>query len=110
MILAHHHIDEVPRVGGKNPVGFVGILKIDDIEIIAQLLAHQRDRVNPITRNVGDIERDQFFDSVWSYQRHMPQDQSAPVMPDEYSAFQLECVEQPDEIRDEFIHAVLIDA
>ena len=60
------------RISSKSAVGFIRVLKVDDIKFIAEFSSKYFDRINGEARKVRDVEYDQFLDAFGCQHRHMP--------------------------------------
>ena len=95
------------RVVRESIVGFIRVLKIDDVEIIAESVAHNLDGIVARAREMGDIQNDQFFDDLGCQHGHLPEQERTPVVTDEYSAVEVQRVQQTAHIRDQFAGTVI---
>jgi hypothetical protein len=98
-----------PGVGRERFVSLVRILEVDDIEVIAEALAHNRDRIGRRPRPVRNVEDRLLFYPLRAQETHVPEHESPPVMADEYRSFQLQCIEKTGHIANEFVDVIVAD-
>ena len=108
--LAHEGVEGLLDPAAEDPVGLArGVLELDDIHVLAETLAQQLDRIGRRPVGVRRIDADHAGDAVDMPQRHLPDDEAAPVVADEDRLVDLEMVEQADQIAGEVLDVVGLD-
>ena len=108
--LAHEGIEGLLDPAAKNPVGLArGVLKLDDIHLVAEALAEQLDRIGRRAIGMRRVDADHAGDAVDMPQRHLPDNKAAPVVADEDRLVDLQMVEQADQIAGQVLDVVGLD-
>ena len=108
--LAHEEIEGAADVIGEDAIGPVrGILELDDIHAVAEPLAIDRDRIDRRAVRMRRVDADDAGDALGMPQRHLPNDEAAPVVADEDRLVDLQMIEQGDQIAGEMFDTVALD-
>ena len=108
--LAHEGVEGLLDAAAEDPVRLArGILKLHDVHAVAEPLAEQLDRIGRRAVVMRRVDADHAGDAVEMAQRHLPDDEAAPVVADEDRLVDLEMIEQPDEIAGQMLHVVGLD-
>ncbi|MGY4373908.1 hypothetical protein ACVWZ3_001547 [Bradyrhizobium sp. i1.3.6] len=94
----------------KNPVGFARrILELHDVHLVAEASAQKLDRIGPGTVGMRRVDADHPRNPVDVPQRHLPDDEAAPVVTDEDGLVDLEMIEEPNEVVGQMFDVVGLD-
>ena len=77
--------------------------------LLAEALAQQFDRIGRRAVGVRGVDADNAGDAIDMPQRHLPDDEAAPVVADEDRLVDLEMIEQADEIAGQMLDVIGLD-
>ena len=80
-----------------------------DVHLVAEALTKQLDRIGWRAVPVRRVDPDDAGNAVEMAQRHLPDNETAPVVADEDRLVDLEMVEQSDEVAGQVLHVVVLD-
>jgi hypothetical protein len=108
--LAHEEVERLVDILAEDAVRLAcGILELDDIHRLAEALLVDQQGIDRRAVGMRRIHADHAGDAVAMPQRHLPDDEAAPVVADEDRLVDLEMIEQCDEIAGEMLDAVVLD-
>lgn len=94
----HHQREGLPRVSVEDSVGFARALELDDVVVFASRCPEHLDGVRRQPRHKGRVQRDDPRRPVRMPQRHVPNDEAAPVVAAPDRTVGADVIQKRDEI------------